>query len=312
MANKGFFLLFFLACFQAYGQYIPMVRENKYWIFNHYYNNDKSNVDSGFLIQFKEDTLLDNKSYKKVYRQELSGTEPCPPSQRPCFSFDLPYHSIGQTLIGFIRENEAEQKVYFKSVSGDYCNEAEYLLFDFFLAPDSALDTCKKEALGGQAGFGIIDSISLEFYYGKMRKTQHTFGYITYIGLPPIGVVNIIEGIGFERFGPFHEVGNRNELYDFCEGNSPENCGILSGVKAAVNTPRLLLYPNPASEFIRILLPAEIRKTGTYRILNCSGQLIREGEIPEGAGEYSMRVSTLPAGMYFIETEGIFGHFIKN
>lgn len=246
MKAKIYLILFmmFTLAHKAISQYVPMVAENKFWIYQQFWSNDKPNVSSGYLIHFEGDTIINNTTYKIVYHRDLSGTHPCPPGQRPCFVFDQPFRIIGKYIIGFIRDDITEKKVYFKSISGTYCGEDEYVLFDFSLKVGDELDSCKRSAIGFEQNFGRIDSISSIQSFGTLRKVFHTTGFTSYIGLPPIGQVNLVESIGFEKHGLFYEPNNLNELYDYCEGPFNE-CNIFLKNTDMINHKLFNVFPNP-------------------------------------------------------------------
>ncbi|MBK9256406.1 MAG: T9SS type A sorting domain-containing protein [Saprospiraceae bacterium] len=302
------FLLTNIIFVNLFAQYTPLVSENKFWIYHQYYSNDKPNLTSGYLINFEGDTIINNTNYKKVWHQELSGTHPCPMGQAPCFTFDQPYRTIGKFIVGYIREDIDERKVYFKSEDGTYCNQEEYLLFDFSLSVLEELDDCTKEALGSLMDFGIIDSISNSHVFGEIRSVLHTTGFVTYIGLPYTGQVNILEGIGFEKYGLFHEYNNLSELRDFCEG-SLIDCNIISSTKDAPlsSDNKISITPNPALDIIKIETTSDI---SNFEIIDQKGRIVISTD------QKTINVSNLFSGLYYVrciakKNEFYFGKFLK-
>lgn len=73
----------------------------------------------------------------------------------------------------------------------------------------------------------------------------------------------------------------------------------------------LRIHPNPASKLIRIIMPEVNTNPGTYRILSYTGMVVQQGNIPTGTNEFPVVVEDIPAGVYFVETGGIFGRFVK-
>jgi hypothetical protein len=73
----------------------------------------------------------------------------------------------------------------------------------------------------------------------------------------------------------------------------------------------LRVLPNPATESVRIILSAVSGNTNNYRIFNSSGLVLQHGIIPAGVGEFSIGIEEMPAGLYFVETGGVFGRFVK-
>lgn len=283
---------------QLYSQYNPMVNEAKFWIYRRYYSNDKPNIASGHLIRFKGDTVIHNTTYKLVWKEELSGSHPCPIEQRPCFTFDQPYQAISETLVGYIREEIDEKKVYFKPISGTYCGEDEYTLFDFSLDVNDMLDSCKTAALGSQANFGAIDSISNLLYFGLSRTVFHTTGFISTIGLQYKGKVNLIESVGYENYGLFHEPNNLNYLHEYCEGNL-SNCYIVSSVQQSNIMEEISVYPNPAGNIVYFNEKMEVNSIRAHDLRGQIKDLTHE--------DNSFALNDLTAGFYILEFNGVDG-----
>ena len=268
-ATLWFFLLLSLA---AKAQYIPMLEESKYWIHYTYYDSDHPNISSGHLITIDGDTLILNLSYKKIWIKGLKGSHPCPPSQQPCFQLDYPYTTTSADIVGFAREDLAAQKVYFLPAAAWFCQTLEYELFDFSLLQGDALNDCLQDAVGtmGQPGYGLVDSLTTEEAFGKIRRVINTYGVVTYNGLPYSGRVGIYEGIGFGGFGLFHRYSNLTLLHDFCEGN----CNILSATDDITTESTLEIFPNPAvqSAHLKLTLQKPARLSG--KAINSLGQSI--------------------------------------
>lgn len=231
----------------AKAQYLPIAIEGKYWILEKYNSDDIPRVASAYALVIGEDTVVNGLSYKKVYRASLAGSHPCPPQSMPCFVPEFPYRSIDKQLVSFIREDIAGKKVYNRPVSRQdfFCDTLEYLALDFSLDSGDTLNRCVFEAIGGLAlhGWGLVDSTGNYDFYDKNRNTLYTTGYQSYLGLPPIGPVRIMEGIGFENYGLFHD--SRAKLIDFCAG-SAESCEILSSVAALNSLQTVTIFPNPS------------------------------------------------------------------
>ncbi len=73
----------------------------------------------------------------------------------------------------------------------------------------------------------------------------------------------------------------------------------------------LQVFPNPATASIQIVLSAASKNPETYRILSSTGRVLQQGTIPTGATEFSVGIEEIPSGLYFVETGGVFGRFIK-
>ncbi|MBK8700769.1 MAG: T9SS type A sorting domain-containing protein [Saprospiraceae bacterium] len=277
-------------------QYLPFVDENKFWIYNHYNDADIPAVTSGFLVRFEGDTLMSGFTYKKVLQQQLSGSHPCPPAQQPCFVIELPYKTLDKKVIGYIREEEPVKQVFYLPVENSFCGQEEFLLFDFSLVTGATLTACQKQAIGNQANFGIVDSVGIVTSYGKERNTLFTTGFVTYLGLPFIGVIELSEGLGFNRYGFFYEANSRNELADFCEGNITVSCSVLSEITEAQRSKQDWLN---LSGIIRdkLVIRTEERVT-SLQLFDLSGQ-----RLSVDTGTETLDMSGLSAGLYFIKIQ---------
>jgi hypothetical protein len=76
----------------------------------------------------------------------------------------------------------------------------------------------------------------------------------------------------------------------------------------------LLIYPNPATDWLRVVLPAQ---TGacTLELLDESGRVLRSLQLPNGAGMGQLDLQGLASGSYWVRVvEGelvVFGAFVK-
>jgi hypothetical protein len=73
------------------------------------------------------------------------------------------------------------------------------------------------------------------------------------------------------------------------------------------------VFPNPASEFITLTLPAIMQET-TLTLSDATGEIIRH--TPIHSGTHRIDISALPPGIYFITIQTISGsrsaRFIKH
>jgi len=275
----------------ANAQYLPLVEEDKYWILLVNFGSDFPNAASGHLLHFEGDTLIDNQFYKKVIKQELEGSHPCPPQEQPCFSIDRPYKTFSRETLGFIREEVDFQKVYFLPLSQQYCKTEEFLLFDFSKQKNDTLNDCLRTAIGKNPDndFGIVDSLTNEFLFGRQRNILNTNGSVTYIGLPFEGNIKIAEGLGFENYGPFHRFNNLDGLVDFCEGN----CEILSSLKIIEAEFSVKIFPNPTTSILKIESDLDFQEVYLFDVFGKKQQLKIEGN--------SINLESLSSGIYFLE-----------
>ncbi len=281
-----------------------MVLENKFWIMQEFLSNDANNVQSGYALYFKGDTLINGSMYKNVFRSSLSGSHPCPPNEAPCFEFDLPYASMDTTLMGHIRESINDMRVYYLTTDdaqGCYSDSQETTLFDFNKMVGDTLNECLVEGLGGNYtdDFGIIESYSMLDYFGKERNAQRTIGNITYIGLPFQGDVHIFEEVGIEGFGLFHEYNNLDILFDYCE-NDMKGCKLISNTSEPRLSSNIKVFPNPARDKINIEIDLDLIGA-KFSILNNSGRRFQSGVLNHTTTHLSCE--DLESGLYFISIQ---------
>ena len=79
-------------------------------------------------------------------------------------------------------------------------------------------------------------------------------------------------------------------------------------------TAKISLYPNPASDIIKIKLESSIDNSGKAMLFDQSGKLIQI--LNFNSNEFNMNIQNLPAGNYFLRINdgqnNYFNHFIKN
>jgi len=73
----------------------------------------------------------------------------------------------------------------------------------------------------------------------------------------------------------------------------------------------LNIHPNPATNQLRIHLPEIVSESYTLDIYNLAGNAIITQLIPNQGTDYTLNISTLPKGVYFINLSGYTAKFIK-
>ena len=139
----------FLSLSFLQAQYLPMLEENKHWVFEHYWPSDtNSGPVSGFLVNIQGDTMINDLVYQKLYSHNLIGEHNC--SNPPCFNPNYPYEIEKPKLYALLREDMENGIVYAYNVDGianyDYeeCEE-EYELFNFSLMIGDSLSPCVRK-----------------------------------------------------------------------------------------------------------------------------------------------------------------------
>lgn len=289
MKKKSILILCIICSLNLIAQtYSPLAVENRFWILKKY---DLAEVApgalSGFMYAVDGDTVVNEQSYKKMYKYDLAGSHPC--ETGPCFSFEIPYRITGQELYALLREDLENRIIYaIPFGNGEFCEPAEHVLFDFSLQPGDSLNDCSTQAIWGN---GLVDTIRTETIYENERRTIYTTGVMTYLGLPPYGEVRISEGFGFVNHGPFHFSENRAEMYDFCEGTL-ESCNITyTGIQTIEKQP-FITAPNPTTGVFTIHSELAIESLGLYDL---SGRLL----LKENSKEVNM--TGFAAGVYILK-----------
>lgn len=276
------------------GQYIPIVNTENNWISLRYENFDSPKVTSGHLIKIEKDTIVENIEYKEVYQYELDGTHPCPPEMMPCFKLDFPYKAKqSKKLLGLIRENLNEKKIYYRSIAEDKCSNDEYVIYDFSVQQGDSLTVCQINQIDNNQfkNTGIIDSTSTESIFNLERRTLHTTGITSYIGLHIIGDVRISEGIGFIDYGLIYGLSDLDVLFDFCS-DSNISCSITLTENHNIDTIPFTIYPNSANDKLHINSGFEVKDVDVYSI---NGILINSHQ-----STTNIDVSHLERGFYLV------------
>ncbi len=250
------------------GQYTPMVEEGKYWIYLDHEDEDHPKAISGHAVTFQGDTIVNSVSYKKVYQLSLKGYHNC--QYPPCFQFNIPYQSQGKLLVALIREDTLQKKVFNLPLENyGFCGTIEHLLFDFSLETGDTLNACLYDFIGANPEYvfplGIVDSIKVVPLFGKERTTLFTTGVYQYGGLPWYGQVLILEGVGLEKYGVFHQP--LSYLVDFCEGGM-EACDLISSNSVIERKKEVNIFPNPTNGNLHISTDdVELKSIRIYSML---------------------------------------------
>ena len=299
-------LFLFLAPTLTKGQYLPIVEEGKFWIYLSHIDEDHPSPTYGFAITLEGDTIINALSYKKAYQIMLKGYHNC--QFPPCFQFDLPYQPLGKQLVAFIREDTVSKKVYnLPAFPYGFCDTIDHLIFDFALGVGDAINDCLYEFIGAFPYYplgplGIVDSIRVVPRFGKNRNTIFTTGIARYGGLGFYWQILILEGVGLENYGIFHEP--LIYLVDFCEGGT-EACDLILSNNTIENESEVNVFPNPTQGLFTVAISAELLNA-TCTIVNSLGQVTQTFTLKElnSSGQLNS------PGLYFWRVEKG-GHLIR-
>ena len=296
MLNKILQIIFltFLLNNSLIGQYIPLVEEGKFWIYLNYADPDYPQAVSGHAITFIGDTLINDKTYKKVFQLNLKGDHDCPPSYMPCWGFDYPYETESKLNISFIREDTIDKKIYNLPIwVNNSCGTGEYVLFDYSVNIGDTLNCSVYQSIRADLtdGGGIVDSIKIIETHGKLRNSIFTFGLYLVTGLPFETEIPISEGIGFRDFGIFYR--QDSDFVDYCEG-AIDQCQIILSNKYIHGSEGINIFPNPSSGIFQVSIEKDrIKSIRAYSIL---GQLEKEA-----ANTNTIDLSDTEKGIYILE-----------
>ncbi len=270
---------------QSY-EYIPIVKEGlQIWTTDQKYGQYNEQYRYERLALTEEDTIIDGKSYKKLY----SFTER---------EFDI---ETANFVCG-IRENENKQ-VFVAS----YHNQAEFLLYDFSLTEgDSILAESNGEY---DLYFNVTDIDTID--YNGVERRKITLQFYNYAWVTWIEGIGNIEGLLMDwrsytmAMDPMPNVRLRcyeyNEecLYsDFSFDESIYDCytPLYAGLEENETQNNILLYPNPAKERLYINTSIPIKQ---MTICNLLGQEIQKYNMTEKTS--SIDISGLKEGVYFVK-----------
>lgn len=270
---------------QSY-EYIPIVKEGlQIWTTDQKYGQYNEQYRYERLALTEEDTIIDGKSYKKLY----SFTER---------EFDIET----ATFVCGIRENENKQ-VFVAS----YHNQQEFLLYDFSLTEG---DSILAESNGEYDLYFKVTDIDTIDYNGVERR-KITLQFYNYAWVTWIEGIGNIEGLLMDwrsyimAMDPMPNVRLRcyehNEecLYsDFSFNESIYDCytPLYTGLEENETQNNILLYPNPAKERLYINTSIPIKQ---MTICNLLGQEIQKYNNLETTS--SIDISGLNEGVYFVK-----------
>lgn len=270
---------------QSY-EYIPIVKEGlQIWTTDQKYGQYNEQYRYERLALTEEDTIIDGKSYKKLY----SFTER---------EFDIET----ATFVCGIRENENKQ-VFVAS----YHNQQEFLLYDFSLTEgDSILAESNGEY---DLYFNVTDIDTID--YNGVERRKITLQFYNYAWVTWIEGIGNIEGLLMDwrsytmAMDPMPNVRLRcyeyNEecLYsDFSFNESIYDCytPLYTGLENNEFESEVSIYPNPTKDYFCINSSAPIKQ---LIICNLLGQKLKEYNTSEITS--SIDIIGLNKGVYVVK-----------
>lgn len=286
------FLLSLLASTAMQAQYCPLVEEDKNWFFKMVYGESGSAIHGAYMLNIKGDTLINNKTYKKLNRYDLGGEHNC--QFPPCFSPFIPYEISPPALYAFLREDTIEQKVFCIPAYPEEEVVEEFLLFDFNQMQGDSLPTFLGDFFMGYDSYyeielGVVDSVTSEFLLEKDRKVINSTGWVPTNGLGFVSQIKLIEGIGLEGIGFFPN--NQEFMFEVCIGDY-NDCNIILPNLEIYDIAKFNISPNPTSDLLNVESSKTIHSILLYDFAGRKMAMYTEHEID---------LSSFSNGFYFIK-----------
>lgn len=291
-------------------EYQPMAIEGAHWIcFKAYF---KPWGDEYYSWTIRGDTVVNGQDYKKVYRDD--------------FFIDhskeqlSPFPRVTKTaLIALLRDHIPTRKVFgiFLSQANFYKCAAndELLLFDFNLTKGDTLKSCLFSDYQDLRSSLVIDSVTYTHYdcaaaypnqhEGKLRRTLNVDGY--WDSVIRENNAEIMEGIGFKRYGPFFENWHGQDypispwikiggLICHCIGTDAD-CNIVTSARAISSIP-IRIFPNPVED--RLYFEVSTDHVFKFlRVYHASGVLLKQ--FTPVQGQNFVDVHALPSGHFYLQ-----------
>lgn len=271
--------------------YRALAIDNATWLYKGY--GEKSGLKGG--LQILGDSTINNKNYKRLYKLKFEVDPP--------WTYDDNYVFLSKDLIGFLREDTIQKKIYGILTDINYygwsthdCDEyfytnEEFLLHDFNIVIGDSLNVCTS-TYDSNDKLKVLD-IYYKDYFGYSFKTFQ---------IDPSNEpysIQLIEGLGFSSspiIGVFQSItaGGGYGLTKYCRGIPLNEC--LPTKVIQIEKDKLAIFPNPAMHEFSIASFDQISK---LRIVNAQGLLCRTiDQVQE-----TIDVNFLTQGMYFLYVE---------
>jgi hypothetical protein len=279
-------------------KYRPFPDSNAIWDQSIWYLDGCCQVSDDQSLYISGDTTIGPYTYHKLYINGYT-SEFCPPPD--CGNPFPPYYHIGDYW-GAFRQDTLNKRVYLYQGK-------DTLAYDFNLNVGDQIHSCLN-----YCGNSVhsIDSVLVGNKYTK-RFWLSCNGHNDYVAL--------IEGIG-STYGAFASL-----LFPFESGSSlgcvKENnqtiwpsdidgCALITNVNELSITPRIFIYPNPATDKITIEA-SSAHSQSQLSIMNLNGQELITRQITQPKTQ--LDISSLPSGVYFVRVTNdrtvTVGKFVK-
>lgn len=284
---KSPLLLLLLFSIQLFSQdYVPLLKKDAFWDVGEVtrFSRSPCSINSISRDQIGKDTIIANKTYKKIKRYPVVGTRS---GYYNCLK--APY-LIDTTNYNFseyyFREDISEKKVYRLRIENN--EKIEEIYYDFSLKVG---DTLAYKVLMN-VEFSILKKIE------KDADGRNKFWFSHYRD-GAIGGYSYTEGSG-GKYGFFHRfnydwMGVYPSLYCFGYDMINNSCYITLDLTDLVNTDHKLQYfPNPVKDVLSIKNNDEV----TVRIYSANGSLLKN---VKSNSDLEIDLANFKTGIYILE-----------
>jgi len=303
MKNKLILLLFLAAIGLPFGgftqEYVPFVDTIKDWNVtntSYSYGGSVATINTMKLHISSSDTIINDTAYYKLINTGQ-------------YNFFLP-----EGIIGFIREDTAGRKVYFRESTYTFYEPKDRLLYDFSLEQGDTTEIFGlHHCLTHSNAYRVSSTGTITLLNGEERKTWQLIP----LAENPVEADEWIEGIGslngliFPGCYELSTISISFNLLCYYEDevnlylSTGDTCFIdyTTGLEANLNS-KIKLYPNPAKDFLFLEFDEKADNCKHYTVFSADGLKILEGKSCNE--KVSIPVSHLRNGIYHIN---IFNQF---
>jgi len=287
--------------------YIPFIDTAKHWNVMITYS-DGGSPSSKSTIQYwfsENDTIINDTSYRKVMS-----------------SGDHFFYPPG--VSGYIREDTATRKVFFRNLDSSFFPSGDQLLYDFSAVSGDTIEVFGHLACGWAPDQNryVVTSVGDTTLMDNRVKKTWTLEALDENANPIdfwIEDIGSLNGVLYPGCYMFGTVSFRLDLLCYFESgesiyiSEEDSCFVdwSTGIKK-IQYPVIKVYPNPASEIIVLELPQDYKVDGEYTIFDIKGTIILKGKLENNI----VTINALAQGYYFVRViadKGVInGKFVKH
>jgi hypothetical protein len=283
----------FLLISVSYGQiYEPFIDTDNQWntMVTYYGYGGSPTTKNTLLLQIAaNDTLINDTLYQKVINTGYSdGAYPA-------------------GVIGFIREDIDEKKVYFRENIEAFYPTKDRLLYDFSLETGDTTEVFGlHHCMDNSNAFTVVSTGTISLLNDEERKTWHLEPIGQNLGEPDLWIEGIgsLNGLLFPGCYQMATTSFSLKLLCYYEDDlklymsDEDSCYIdwTTGLEAHAEN-SINLYPNPARDHVTLSLPGEPKHCDTYQIYGLDGIMLGAGNLCEKS--VTIPLGNIKPGIYF-------------